>query len=118
VLFRSGVGTSGKIRFLNFAFTLGSTSSIGASGFLITLPATPVNSNFVTGTGQAIDVSANAVYPLMSNCGTSGGVNYLSATVFNASGTYANTTEAVISTKPFTWATGDYLAMNIQYEVA
>jgi hypothetical protein len=103
----------GKICFVNFVFTLGSTSSVSTTpGF--SLPITGAQSGvYANGNALLLDAAVAEYY----------GVIYLESTtkaVFfaqNSAGTYVKDS-TVSATVPMTWGTNDKFTANFWFEVA
>ena len=116
------VGNYVKIgKFVNatFKFTAGSTSTFAASGFVtFSLPfaiKSDENINATFGV-QLFDLSANNRYMTFCFAASSTTVGVLAAQV---DGTYGPTGPTdVISTRPFTWATGDIISGQYNYTAA
>jgi len=95
-------------------FTRGSTSTItGAVSISLPVTSKSFTAGFVLGIANFDDVGVN---------GYSGVVRWESTTsaslrAFNAAGTYV-VNSSISSTVPFTWATGDLLAVEFFYEAA
>ena len=103
----------GKICFVNFSFTLGSTSSVSTSpGF--SLPVNGVQTaTYANGNALLLDAATAEYYGIIYLENTGKAVFYAQ----NASGTYLKdaTVTALI---PMTWGTSDKFTANFWYEVA
>jgi hypothetical protein len=103
----------GKICFVNFSFTLGSTSSVSTSpGF--SLPVNGVQTaTYANGNALLLDAAIAEYYGIIYLENTGKAVFYAQ----NASGTYLK--DATVSaTVPMTWGTSDKFTANFWYEVA
>jgi hypothetical protein len=100
----------GKIIYVQYEFTLGSTSAIGFdAGIELPVTATSIRSN---GVSRYAD---NGVMNYQGQIDQAG--NFVYFLIGNASGTYlasSYTTSGV----PFTWGTSDRLSLSMWYEVA
>jgi hypothetical protein len=102
---------TGKTVHTRMLITFGSTSTFGSTALNVSLPVTAASQR-CTLDCSADDVSAGVHY-LMT-----GAVALGSAVILNALQSAVGLTEAVISTKPFTWASGDFIVINGTYEAA
>ena len=103
----------GKICFVNFSFTLGSTSSVSTSpGF--SLPVNGVQTaTYANGNALLLDAATAEYYGIIYLENTGKAVFYAQ----NASGTYLKDA-TVTATVPMTWGTSDKFTANFWYEVA
>lgn len=102
--------TAGPITYCFFRFVLGTTSAVTGS-VVLDLPVDATFTYGPVGTGTAYDVSATTGYPMGVEATTS---TALILRVWNSAATIA-TNSTISSTNPFTWATGDVLAMSMWY---
>lgn len=103
----------GKQVFAQYKFTLGSTSAVGTNPN-VTMPINPAS-----GAGgfavQTLGMTKSGVGVTYGVIGEDTNKLYLNSS--QASGTFV-TGGTITATSPFTWATGDFLTFNVQYEVA
>ena len=103
----------GKICFVNFVFTLGSTSTVSTSP-TFSLPVTGAQSAiYANGNALLLDATVQEYYGLVYLATTT------QATFFaqNTAGTYLKDS-SVTSGVPFAWGTNDKFTANFWYEVA
>lgn len=101
----------GKQVFFNSTVTFGSTSGYGSGSLTISLPATPVATHI--GHCRAFDTSAGTSYGgelIISTAGT--------ATPLVTPAAAGGSSRGLISTVPFTWATGDSVTITGYFEAA
>jgi hypothetical protein len=103
----------GKIIFVKYKFTFGSTSSITGSPSL-GLPFNPASGagGFLT---TLVSLTDSGTGTFIGNVVEDTNLLYIQASVTNAS--YLSGV-AISSTIPFTWTTNDFIDFNISYEVA
>lgn len=107
--------TSNDYEALFVQLTFGSTTSV-TGGVYVNTPTTGViDYSFNTGTCVMFDNSSGNIVLGISTTGTDAGVQRVFPNALNSTSTYT-TLSTVNSTVPFTWATGDQLAINIYYE--
>lgn len=115
---------TGKDVTVRGSLVLGSTSSVGSNPYF-TLPATQ-SSNYSVATDNFTpvggvsyrDVSAGIVYPGYISIGNiSGTGNALFLYIVSQAAASAASMTALSSTTPYTWATGDVLKWQFEYEV-
>jgi hypothetical protein len=108
----------GKIAYVQFQFTLGSTSAV-VGDIQVDVPSS-IERTSPQAPGQNIgyfrDLTPNAIHPCVVLGSGSVNARFL-LRASNASGTYVSQTNAS-STIPFTWATGDQIIFSAIYEVA
>ena len=107
--------TSNDYETLFIQLTFGSTTSVTGSVYVNTPTTGVIDYSFNTGTCSFFDVSSGIVALGIATTGTDGGVQRVFPNILNSTSTYTTLT-AITSTVPYTWATGDILAINIYYE--
>lgn len=94
-------------------FTVGSTTTFAAGTFTFTLPVTPAQStNEVAGNAYLLDSSVG------SNSRTAAVCVFSGSTVFVVAAGAVGTATSVTNVYPWTWAVGDIMSINFDYEVA
>jgi hypothetical protein len=107
--------TTNDYETLFIQLTFGSTTSVTGSVYVNTPTTGVIDYSLNTGTCAMSDASTGNLFLGISTNGTDGGVQRVFPNALNSSSTYT-TLSAMTSTVPFTWATGDILAINIYYE--
>ncbi len=98
----------GKLVFFDMLLTAGSTTTFGTGRFTFTLPATPASTASVSGlSGVASDSSASRSYacPVIAASSTT-------IQLFTDTDSGASAANVLTSAVPFTWASGDTLAIH------
>lgn len=111
----------GKTVFYYYEWTFGAGSAVSTNPS-ITLPVAPKSGTYssdasggsVMGNVSFYDVSATRFYP--GGMARLSGASTISFMVATASGTFVDTANAVASTQPFTFATGDKIFVSGIYE--
>lgn len=102
----------GKTTDWELRITMGSTTTFGSAGWILTPPVTPANTYLVNAYSRAYDVS------LSSTLGWQASVDLVSAALQVAcpATTQPNADRLVTSAIPFAWATGDVLSVNARFD--
>jgi len=101
---------SGKYVHAHIEITMGSTTTYGLGGWILSLPLTmAASTNSFTGTGLAFDSSATARYSIAA---------YKLSTTTIGLLTLASPGAVLLATVPFTWAQSDVLSVDYFYEAA
>jgi hypothetical protein len=109
-----GYAQIGKIVHVRGVLTWGSTSTYGSSTLTLTLPVTAGGSstNRATASTMYYDTSAGKYFQ------GSAFVSSTTASFFGSDGGANMQMDGLISTRPFTWASGDSIRFGITYESA
>lgn len=92
--------------------TMGSTTTFGSAGWILTPPVTPLGAYLANASSRAYDVS------LSTTLGWALGIDLVTGTLQIACppATQPNSDRLVTGTIPFAWTTGDVLSVNARFE--